>query len=190
MPAKVKSPSTSTPAANATTTLTPSSGAKPTRKPSAIAGSAPPNSAETSNGKSHTYGSSTPTPKLSLPSPVDSTGKGKDCSPYWSDYTAEINSLLWLPTGTDSPDSALNSSSGLSSKTAAHSWFSTSTMPAPNPSSLRIYSPSSILSAVACADSEGTKQQSRRIRVYPTTQQKLTPQGLDGRQQVGLQPHR
>ena len=107
-------------------------------------------------------------------SPVDSTGNARDCSPYWNDYTAEISSLLWLPTGTDSPDSDLNSSSGLSSKTAAESWFSTSTMPAPNPSSLRIFSPSSILSVAACTDSEGTAQQSRRIRVYPTTQQKLT----------------
>ena len=36
-----------------------------------------------------------------------------------------------------------------------------------------IYSPSSILSAAGCPDSGATEQQSRRIRVYPTTQQKL-----------------
>ena len=111
---------------------------------------------------------------MSLTSPEDSTGSARDLYPYWSDFTAEINSLLWLPTGTGSPGSALNSSSGLSSKTAAQSWFSTSRMPAPNPSSPRIYSPSSILSAAACTDSEDTRQQSLRIRLYPTTQQKLT----------------
>ena len=46
-------------------------------------------------------------------------------------------------------------------------------MPAPNPNSPRIYSPSSILSAAVCTDSGATAQQSRKIRVYPTTQQKL-----------------
>ena len=80
---------------------------------------------------------------------------------------------MWLPTGTDSPDSGLNSSRGWSSKTAAQSWFSTSRMPAPNPNSPRIYSPSSIRSVAACTDFGATEQQSRRIRLYPTTQQKL-----------------
>ena len=47
-------------------------------------------------------------------------------------------------------------------------------MPVPNPNSPRIYSPSSILSAVASADSEDTREQSLRIRLYPTTEQKLT----------------
>ncbi len=154
-------------------TSTPTSEAKPTRKPSYTAGSAPPNSAKTLSGKSPTCDSSTQTPKLSLTPPEVSTGNAGDSSPYWSDFTAEISSLLWLPTGTESPGSGLNSSGGWSSKTAAQSWFSTSRMPAPNPNSPRIYSPSSILSAVASADFAGTAQQSRRIRVYPTTQQKL-----------------
>ena len=80
---------------------------------------------------------------------------------------------MWSPSGTDSPDSALNSSSGWSSRTATQSWFSTSRMEAPNQNSPRIYSPSSIFSAAVCADSGATGQQSRRIRLYPTTQQKL-----------------
>ena len=46
-------------------------------------------------------------------------------------------------------------------------------MPAPKPNSPRIYSQSSILSAAGCTDSGATAQQSRKIRVYPTTQQKL-----------------
>ena len=79
---------------------------------------------------------------------------------------------MWLPTGTDWPGSALTSSSGLSSRTAAQSWFSITQMPVPNPSLPKIYSPSSIRSAVGCADSDATEQQSRRIRVYPNIQQK------------------
>ena len=83
-----------------------------------------------------------------------------------------ISSLLWLPTGTGSPGSDLNSSSGWSSKTAGRSWFSTSRMPAPNPSLPKIYSPSSIRSAAGCTDSAATGQQSRRIQVYPNQVQK------------------
>ncbi len=83
------------------------------------------------------------------------------------------NSHLWLPTGTASPASPLNSSSGWSSKTAAASWFSTVRMPAPRPNSPRIYSPSSIRSVAACTASDATARQSRRIRVYPNQDQKL-----------------
>ena len=173
MPDKAKYHPTETPEAKASTTSTPASRESQTRKQSADAGSPPPGSAQTSNDRSHIRGNSSPEPGLSPASPESSNGSGRDLSPYWSDFTAEINSLLWLPTGTDAPDSALNSSSGWSSKTAAHSWFSTSLMAAPNPSSPGIYSPSSIRSAAACLDSEGTAQQSRRIRVHPTTQQKL-----------------
>ena len=79
---------------------------------------------------------------------------------------------MWLPTGTGSPGSDLNSSSGWSSKTAGRSWFSTSRMPAPNPSLPKIYSPSSIRSAAGCTDSAATGPQSRRIQVYPNQVQK------------------
>ena len=118
MPDKAKYHSTVTPEANAPTTSTPASRESQTRKQSAAAGSAPPSNADTSSDRPHTCRNSSPKPRLSLTSPESSTGTGRDLSPYWSDFTAEINSLLWLPTGTDSPDSALNSSGGLSSKTA------------------------------------------------------------------------
>ena len=99
-------------------------------------------------------------------------GNAKDCSPYWTDCIGAISSTLWLPTGTDWPGSALNSSSGWSSRTAAQSWFSISQMPAPSPNSPRIYSPTSIRSVAGCTDSDATERQSRRIRVYPNQQQK------------------
>ena len=47
-------------------------------------------------------------------------------------------------------------------------------MPAPNPNSPRIYSPSSILSVAGCRDSGATAQQSLRIRVYANSRQKET----------------
>ena len=153
-------------------TSTPSSQGLLNQKPSVTAGSAPPSSGETCNGNAPKCGASTQTPKSSGTSGEDSTGSARDSSPYWSEFTGGISSLLWLPTGTGSPGSDLNSSSGWSSKTAGRSWFSTSRMPAPNPSLPKIYSPSSIRSAAGCTDSAATGQQSRRIQVYPNQVQK------------------
>ena len=95
-------------------------------------------------------------------------------SPYWSDSIAEISSQLWLPTETASPGSALNSSSGWPSRTAATSWFSTTRITAPNRNSPRIFSPSSIPSAADSTDSAATETKSRRIRLYPNRQQRQT----------------
>ena len=112
-------------------TSTPSSEGLLNQKPSVTAGSAPPSSGETCNGNAPKCGASTQTPKSLGTSGEDSTGSARDSSPYWSEFTGGISSLLWLPTGTGSPGSDLNSSSGWSSKTAGRSWFSTSRMPAP-----------------------------------------------------------
>ena len=142
------------------------------QKPSVTAGSAPPSSGETCNGNAPKCGASTQTPKSLGTSGEDSTGSARDSAPYWSEFTGGISSLLWLPTGTGSPGSDLNSSRGWSSKTAGRSWFSTSRMPAPNPSLPKIYSPSSIRSAAGCTDSAATGPQSRRIQVYPNQVQK------------------
>ena len=105
-------------------------------------------------------------------SPQDSTTGGKDLRPYWSDFIAEINSHLWLPTGTASPASAPSSSSRCSSKTVANSWFSTSAISAPQRNLPRIYSPSLLSSLPEPTDSEGTGRKSRKIRIYPDRQQK------------------
>ena len=153
-------------------TSTPSSEGLLNQKPSVTAGSASPSSGETCNGNAPKCGASTQTPKSFGTSGEDSTGSARDSSPYWSEFTGGISSLLWLPTGTGSPGSDLNSSSGWSSKTAGRSWFSTSRMPAPNPSLPKIYSPSSIRSAAGCTDSAATGPQSRRIQVYPNQVQK------------------
>ena len=93
-------------------------------------------------------------------------------SPYWNDSIAEISSRLWLPTETASLGSALNSSSGWPSRTAARSWFWTTRITAPSRNSPRIFSPSSIPSVAGSTDSAVTETKSRRIRLYPTAIQK------------------
>ena len=105
---------------------------------------------------------------------LGSTTDAKDLQPYWSDFIAEINSRLWLPTGTDSHASEPNSSSKCSSKTVANSWFSTSETSAPQKNSPRIYSPSLLSSLPEQTDSADTGRKSRKIRIYPDRQQKAT----------------
>ena len=105
-------------------------------------------------------------------SPPGSTTDGKDLQPYWNDFIAEINSRLWLPTGTDSHASEPNSLSKCSSKTVANSWFSTSEASAPQRNSPRIYSPSLLSSLQEPTDSAGTARKSKKIRIYPDRQQK------------------
>ena len=113
-------------------------------------------------------------PPSSPTSPADSTGSGKDLSPYWNDYTREISSRLWLPIETASPGSASNSSSGSWSATEGLSWFSINRTQAPNQNSPKIFSPSSILSLAGSTDSAATARLSKRIRVYPNREQKKT----------------
>ena len=105
-------------------------------------------------------------------SPQDSTTAERDLQPYWNEFTKAISSRLWLPTETDSPGSAPNSSSKCSSKTVANSWFSTSEISAPQRNSPRIYSPSLLSSRQGPTDSAGTARKSRKIRICPDRQQR------------------
>ena len=61
-----------------------------------------------------------------LPTPLDRR-------PYWNETIAAFSDSVWLPTGTADRGAAINRPHGWSSKTAAHSWFSTSRIAAPNP---------------------------------------------------------
>ena len=155
------------------TTLTPSCGNPEMPRSSATAGSAAPSSATTSPGRSPSWEKLTekltPAPK-SFPTPVSGSTSGeRDLSPYWSDFTEAISSELWLPTETGSDSS---SSSGLPNRTAAGSWFSTTRITAPSRNSPRIFSPSCTPSVAGCTACAATATQSRRIRVYPTGDQR------------------
>ena len=157
---------------NADTTLTPTCANPPTPPSSATVESAAPNNVTTSSAKSLSCENDTQKPRSSKIPAEDSTGSERDFSPYWSDFTAEISSVLWLPIETDSPGSGSNSSSGLPNGTAEGSWFSTTRTTAPNGSSPKIFSPSSTPSLADYTACGATATQSRKIRVYPTKDQR------------------
>ena len=94
--------------------------------------------------------------------------------PYWNQTIAAFSDSVWLPTGTADRGAAINTPHGWSSKTAAHSWFSTSRIAAPNPDLPRLYSPAAVQSTTICSNQGATGQQSRRIQVYPDSAQKVT----------------
>jgi len=97
---------------------------------------------------------------------------GKDCSPYWSEYTKEISSVLWSPTETVLCALEPNSSRRCSNATAGDSWFSISGTSAPRKNSRPTSSPSSLSlepGSTACGD---TVRKSRKIRLYPDAGQR------------------
>ena len=96
-----------------------------------------------------------------------------DRRPYWNEDIASFSAAVWLPTGTAAHNAAINRAHGWASKTAAHSWFSTNRIAAPNPDLPRLYSPAAVQSTTNCSNQGATGQQSRRIQVYPDSAQKL-----------------
>ena len=123
-------------------------------------------------GKSPLCENSTQSPKSSKTSALDSTLKGKDCSPYWSGLCEEISSRLLLPVETDYVDSDLNYSSLWQSKTVAQSWFSQILYTAQKPNSQPIFLPSFTSSLAECTDLGATARRSRKIRLFLSPEQK------------------
>ena len=93
--------------------------------------------------------------------------------PYWNETIAAFSDSVWLPTGTAAHNAAINRAHGWASKTAAHSWFSTNRIAAPNPDLPKLYSPAAVQDTATRATAGATKQQTRRIQVYPESTQKL-----------------
>ena len=98
----------------------------------------------------------------------------RDRRPYWNEDIASFSAAVWRPTGTADSRAAINTPHGWSSKTAAHSWFSTNRIAAPNPVLPRLYSTAAVQATTNCSNQGATRQQSRRIQVYPDRAQKLT----------------
>ena len=94
-------------------------------------------------------------------------------TPYWSDTIAAFSNFLWLPNSTADHDSLINTTQSWDSKTAAHSWFSTNRIPAPDSELPKIYSSAAVQDSAIRATAGATKQQARRIQVYPDRTQKL-----------------
>ena len=111
-------------------------------------------------------------PKSSKTSVQDSTLKEKDCVPYWTDLCAQISSRLLLPVAGDSQDLDESLFSTFSSKTVAASWFKTKLYTAQAQSLPKIFSASSTSSLVGCRTGESTAKKSRKIRIYPSPEQR------------------
>jgi len=110
--------------------------------------------------------------KSSKISVQDSTLKGKDCVPYWTDFLKAISSQLLLPAKTDCADLDLSLYNIWSSKTVATSWFSTNLYTVQTQSLPKIFSLSSMFSLVECMDSESTVRKSKKIRIYLEPEQR------------------
>jgi len=126
----------------------------------------------TSQDKLNSCSSNIQTPKSSKISAQDSTLKGKDCKPYWSDLCGAISSQLFLPVATDCVDSDLNYSSLWPNKTVEKSWFSTELFTAQRPNSQTIFSPSFTSLVAECTAWEVIARTSRKIRLFLNPEQK------------------
>ncbi|MEG4285420.1 transposase [Microcoleus sp. A006_D1] len=95
-----------------------------------------------------------------------------DCKPYWSDLCAQISSKLLLPVETDCVDSDLSYSSSWSDKTVEKSWFSQALYTVLKPNSQPIFLPSFTATVAGCTPGEATARKSRKIRIFPSPEQK------------------
>lgn len=97
---------------------------------------------------------------------------GKDYKPFWDDSCEAISSHLLSHTQIDSADSESITSGTYLSKMVEDSWFLSERKFHPNENSQKTYLQSYTSSLVECTDLEDTQIKSRKIRIYPTQQQK------------------
>lgn len=161
-----------TPRASDCSTSSPSSEETQILLSSATAEFHPSSSGTTWPDRSCTCASSSQTRKSSRTSEAASTSNAKDCVPYWDDFCREQSSRWWLPAGTDSLGSGLISSNFSSVKTVEKSWFSTELRIAPIRNSPETCFRFCTSSPAACTAYVATASKSRRIRVYPSAEQR------------------
>ena len=110
--------------------------------------------------------------------------------PYWNETIAAFSDSVWLPTGTAAHNAAINRAHGWASKTAAHSWFSTNRIAAPNPDLPKLYSPA----AVQDTATRGHRWRHQATGTPDTGLSRPHPEAgyrhLADRQPLDLQPHR
>jgi len=97
----------------------------------------------------------------------------KDYKPFWDDSCEVISSHLLSHTQIDSADLESVSSGTYLSKTEEKSWFLTERKFHSNKNSQKTYLQSYMPSLVECVDLESTHIKSRKVRIYPTQQQKI-----------------
>ena len=139
---------------------------------SAIAESQAKNKKTTLQDRSHACEKNSKTQKSSKTSEADSTLKEKGCKPFYNDYCKDISSHLLSHTEIDCADSVLNSSTTFLNKMVGKSWFSTIQKHHRNGNSQKTCLQYFMSSLAECTDCVGMKTKSRKIRIYPTKQQK------------------
>ena len=126
----------------------------------------------TSKGKSVSCSQSTQITPFSKMLGLDSISNENNSDSFLKNALKEELEKLSLPTETDFADLDLNCLSGSSLKTLSNSWFSNRRNFLLNKSLLPICSQLSEHFHVEFTDSGNTVQRSRKIRVYPTKEQK------------------
>lgn len=125
----------------------------------------------TSNDKSPTSESTTPTLRWSGTSEVAFEEGDRASKPFWTERLGVSACALWSPTETVSPVSASSGSSGSSRVQGANSWFSVRSLQAPRLSSSKTCSPLSRLSPPESMDSGPTLERCKLISFHPTKNQ-------------------
>ena len=126
----------------------------------------------TLQGKSHICDNSSQTLTSYKTLEADSISKGKGFSPFYDELCKEISSHLLSHTEIDCADSVSNCSNLCSNKTVENSWFSTSQRFHHNKNSQKTFSQFFTSSLAECTVLGDTRIKSRKIRIYPTQQQK------------------
>ena len=140
---------------------------------SAIAGCQAKNKKTISQDKSCSCEKDIQMRKSSKTSEAVSTSNEKDLKPFYNDLCKEISSRLLSHTEIDSADSVSTSSSQCLTKMVEKSWFSTSLNYHLNKNSQKICSQFFMSSHAGCTVLDGTQTKSRKIRIYPTQEQRI-----------------
>lgn len=104
---------------------------------------------------------------------LESISKERVCSQSWKDSCKAIQSHLLSHTEIACADSDLSSLQPWSVKTLEKSWFSTKQSIVQNRKSPKTFSPFFMSSVAECTDSGDTASKSKKIRIYPTKEQKI-----------------
>jgi len=139
----------------------------------AIVGYLPTNKKMTLNAKKNLCERITRTTKSSATLEVGLTLKENNSSGFWSKQVLEMSRKLWLPTEIGSADLDLNLLNGSSLNPMLNSWFSMIVKVPPKQNLLQTSYQSSLYFPVGFTDSGNTLKRSRKIRFYPTKQQKI-----------------
>ncbi len=95
----------------------------------------------------------------------------KEMLPYWNEELKEISQQLWLPIK-DFHSLDLSLSKGLLLNIAKKSWFSTEILSPKEENNEKFYSPLSQYSLAQYTDLSLKELKTRKIRIYPSTEQK------------------